>query len=132
LDLLDGCYASSRRIRVSDLAGIVGAKIRELRLEKRLSREACAELAGMSSTFLGDIERGRKEPSLGTLRKISQALGAPIREIISGIETEFPEGVSQIELLLRVHPLLHERATPAEADAIYAFVKRVMDKPGRE
>lgn len=58
----------------------IGIKIRELRKKKNLSQTKLAKLAGISNTFLSDVEVGRTNPSLVTLKKISEALEVDIKE----------------------------------------------------
>jgi transcriptional regulator with XRE-family HTH domain len=43
---------------------LFGRKVRAVREAHRYSREAAAERAGISATYLGEIERGEKWPSL--------------------------------------------------------------------
>lgn len=54
--------------------------IRELRLahQPRLSQEALARAAGISTSHLVDLERGREaNPRLQTMKAIADALGVP-------------------------------------------------------
>ena len=60
-----------------------GAHIRTLRLERGLSQEEVAHLAGVHVTYLSGIERGRRNPSLMNLRKIAGALGVSVGELFS-------------------------------------------------
>jgi transcriptional regulator with XRE-family HTH domain len=46
-----------------------------LRESAGLSIYALAQRSGVSRQFLGELERGAKEPSLDTARKIARALG---------------------------------------------------------
>jgi transcriptional regulator with XRE-family HTH domain len=52
-----------------------GEKIKELRLEKKLSQEALAESAGVSRSNLNRIENGKGEASIETLLKLNEVLG---------------------------------------------------------
>jgi transcriptional regulator with XRE-family HTH domain len=56
----------------------IGATIKSLRLGKNLKQNDLAELAGISNTYLSDIEKGRSAPSLKTLTKIIKALGVDV------------------------------------------------------
>lgn len=58
------------------------SKIRFLREEKGYTLTELAKEAGMSFSYLSEIERGSKQPSLKTLEKLSQALQIPREEII--------------------------------------------------
>ena len=53
---------------------ILGARIRERRKQRKLTLEKLAEIAGVGTVFLGEVERGTKMPSLKTFIKILNAL----------------------------------------------------------
>lgn len=53
----------------------IGAIIKKIRLEKGIKQIELARMAGISNTYLSDIESGRTIPSLKTLTKIARALG---------------------------------------------------------
>lgn len=56
----------------------LGKKIRNIRIEKGLSLKQLAEEMKVSSSLLSQIERGLANPSLTTLRSISQKLEVPM------------------------------------------------------
>lgn len=47
----------------------IGMRIRSRRLELRLTQENLAERMGISSSFVGHLERGEKIPSVATLAR---------------------------------------------------------------
>ena len=53
----------------------VGKRIKAERRAQKLTLKQLSELADISVSFLGDIEKGRSNPSLPRLLEISQALG---------------------------------------------------------
>lgn len=57
---------------------MLGIKIRELRIEKNIKQVELAKLAGISNTYLSDIEKGRTLPSLKTLYKLASALNVDV------------------------------------------------------
>ena len=54
----------------------LGAKIRQLRYKKDLKQVELAKLAGISNSYLSDIESGRVEPSLRVFTKLAILLEA--------------------------------------------------------
>lgn len=56
----------------------LGARIQELRLEKKLSIRAVSRLSGISPNALSRIERNLTSPSISTLYKIAEALNVPM------------------------------------------------------
>ena len=51
----------------------------------RLSSHGLAETAGISVTFLKQIERGARNPSLDTLVRLSAALGLDPAQLVIGL-----------------------------------------------
>lgn len=52
----------------------VGERIRYHRLQRGMSQEKLALMAGINPAFLGHLERGLKSPTFTTLDKIMEAL----------------------------------------------------------
>lgn len=49
--------------------------IRELRLQKSLTQEKLAELAGTSGNYVAQIERGEKYPSAKMVERLAESFG---------------------------------------------------------
>jgi len=62
-----------------------GKSVRRLRLQRRLSQETLAELAGLHATYVGRIERGRQNISLANIGKIARALRVKPRELFRNV-----------------------------------------------
>src|SRR5690349_6216778 len=62
---------------VDDLESI-GARLRTLRTEHGFSIRALAERAEISSSVISEVERGKTEPSISTLKRLAAALGTSI------------------------------------------------------
>lgn len=58
-----------------------GEVIRRYRHWKQLSRRELAARAGLSPVFLGEIERGEKDPSSHSLCLVAEALEVPLAEL---------------------------------------------------
>jgi DNA-binding XRE family transcriptional regulator len=59
----------------------VVAPLRDVRLGRTLSQRDLAERAGVAPKTVVDLELGRNEPRLRTMRLIAQALGVEVAEI---------------------------------------------------
>ncbi len=59
-----------------------GKKVREIRLEKKMSQGDVAKILGVHRTYISGIERGMRNPSLVTLEKIAKALKVNIDILI--------------------------------------------------
>lgn len=60
---------------MADIRVEFGKHLRKLRLEKGWTQEELADKAGMHFTYIGQIERGIRNPSLVNLEKLAKALG---------------------------------------------------------
>ena len=65
-----------------DWRAIVGENVRRLRLERGLTQEQLAFDAQIDLTYLGGIERGRRNPSLMVMVRIAQSLGAMPADLV--------------------------------------------------
>jgi transcriptional regulator with XRE-family HTH domain len=54
---------------------VFGRALRKARRQKSISQEALAAEAGYHRTYIGQIERGEKSPSIRTVFDLSQVLG---------------------------------------------------------
>ena len=63
----------------------LGYRIRYLREEKGLSIEALALEADINRNYLGDLERGTRNPTVVVLNKIASALNISLSELFEGI-----------------------------------------------
>jgi transcriptional regulator with XRE-family HTH domain len=58
-----------------DVVALFGRNVRILRDRADLSQEELAFRAGMKRTYLSDLERGKRNPTVRALGRIAQALG---------------------------------------------------------
>ena len=66
---------------MSDIAKIIGQRIRNYRTQKGLSQEKLAELAGCHPTSIGQLERGEKNATLESVEKIASAMDISLSEL---------------------------------------------------
>jgi transcriptional regulator with XRE-family HTH domain len=64
------------------LADYIGLTIRRLRLERDFTLQALADESGVSKSYLGDIEKGRKNPTTDVIEAVAAALGVPARRLL--------------------------------------------------
>ena len=62
------------------------ANLRRLRTAKGLSQEELAGRAGLHASEVSRLERGVREPRLGTIARLARGLGVPADKLVSGIE----------------------------------------------
>jgi len=67
---------------------MIGMRIAELRNSKGFTQERLADKTEISSKYLSSIERGKENPTLDTLIKLSESLGVNIEDIFRFIQIE--------------------------------------------
>jgi transcriptional regulator with XRE-family HTH domain len=70
----------------SKLDRFVGLEIQCRRHEKGWSQEYLAEITGLHRTYISQLERGLKSPSIRVFSCISDALDIPMSELFKSIE----------------------------------------------
>lgn len=65
-----------------DIRQRLGQNIKRLRLERGLSQEAFAHEAGLHRTYVSDIERGARNPTITVLEKLAKPLGVPASALL--------------------------------------------------
>lgn len=58
-----------------------GSRIRYLRLQRNLSQEELAQLAGIDRTYIGGVERGERNLSLLNIKKLADALHVTAKDL---------------------------------------------------
>ncbi|MGG4143875.1 helix-turn-helix transcriptional regulator [Paenibacillus algorifonticola] len=64
----------------------IGENVRFYRQKKGLSQEQLALQSEINTSYIGQIERGEKNPTIKTLEKIAAALNITLIDIISPFE----------------------------------------------
>ena len=82
---MDNCPLSNCPLRIRfvhmDIKAVFGNKIKVLRLEKNISQEELAHVAGIDRTYISDIEKGERNVSLLIIQKLAKALDKEIFEL---------------------------------------------------
>lgn len=66
---------------MSEIATIIGQRIRQRRLDLGYSQELTSEKAGLHPTYIGQLERGEKNATLESIEKICIALNFPMEDL---------------------------------------------------
>ena len=92
-----------------------GTKFKALRVSKKLTQAALAEILGLNTHTIKDYEAGRRHPSIPTLAMISRTLGVSQSSLMDETETapaELIEVVDPVASLARALEML--RVIPSE------------------
>ena len=106
---------------MSDIAKVVGQRIRNFRTAKGLSQEKLAELSGCHPTYIGQLERGEKNATIESIEKISVALGVPLSTMFEKLESLQSTTRS---IPLECYELLSSK-TKAEQERLYRILLEI-------
>lgn len=107
---------------MAPLLGRLGAKVRELREARGVSLRAFARGLKLSASFVSEVERGQRYPSLRTMRDMAAALEVPVETLetldarpatrrLLRLFAEHPEYAAAFDLAVA------EGVTPAEVES---------------
>lgn len=65
-----------------DIRQRLAANLRRLRHEKGWSQEDYADRAGIHRTYVSDIERGARNPTITVIEKLAKPFGVKIGELL--------------------------------------------------
>jgi transcriptional regulator with XRE-family HTH domain len=60
-----------------------GRQLASIRKQKGITQERLADLVEVHRTYIGFIEQGKRNPSIGNIYKISQALKVKMSELVN-------------------------------------------------
>lgn len=127
-------------------------RLRLIREERGLRLADLEEKTGVSRGFLSELERGKKTPTLDTLKKLASGLQVSIQDLV-GDEERPAEGSSSIEgmppglrefvedmrsrgtpipkehvaMLLGIHPRRQTAPTAEDYAAVYHVIRKVFE-----
>jgi transcriptional regulator with XRE-family HTH domain len=106
----------------------VGKRLRAIRVARRRTLREVADGAGLSESFLSQVERGRTSASIGSLRRIADALGVSMADLFQQSGPGEPRvlrrderptlafGILGRKMLLTPRPLHHLEVFVGEID----------------
>uniref|UniRef100_UPI004055EEDC helix-turn-helix domain-containing protein n=1 Tax=Acetatifactor sp. TaxID=1872090 RepID=UPI004055EEDC len=98
----------------------VGKRIRELREQKKYTINKLANKAGVSQSYLRDVELENKNPTVSFLSLICQSLDISLKDFFDdgGVL-----GISEDPVIQSIYQL-----TPAQKDALLIFLKTMQNE----
>ncbi len=101
----------------------IGRCIRIHRNNQRLTQEFLAEQAELTTNYLGQIERGEKNPTIHMLKKITVALGMPLSDLVLQAE-DLDQHTSASTQHLRAYAFLR-KFTPETVELMQRFLESI-------
>lgn len=99
----------------------IGKNVKEYRQNRNMTQEGLGEKAELHYTYIGQVERGEKNPSLTALEKIADALNIGLDKLLVDYDLS-PEISVKISNITDLLTLLNKR----ELDLIYTFLKAII------
>jgi transcriptional regulator with XRE-family HTH domain len=130
-------YLEERRLaREQDEINLVGSRVQDLRLAAGLSREALAQLVGLTSESIRHLEENVdsvSNPSLTHLRALATALKTTVAELIVPNLNEYILSQIQSSLYQRVPARFYDLMTPRDRNTLMRrYLYRVLDSLDKE
>lgn len=100
-----------------------GARIKEIRTLRGISQEKLALKANVNVSFLGQVERGNKKPTIDTVDKLLNALDISYRDFFD-IENNNFKNIN-FEIIDKITYELKTR-TIAEQQLVYDIMRRIL------
>jgi transcriptional regulator with XRE-family HTH domain len=118
------------------LADYIGMTIRRLRMDHEYTLQALADESGISKSYLGDIEKGRKNPTTDVIEAVAAALNVPARRLLyhAALDEEDPflepeqltlEADTEEQLELRELSALAHRLRPVDRRMLLEIARRL-------
>ncbi|WP_337098658.1 helix-turn-helix domain-containing protein [Paenibacillus sp. YIM B09110] len=74
---------------MSDVIGkVIGERIRIFRKRKGITQEELAHRASFSTSYISDVERAEKSPTIESLIRITDALGITLEELFANAQSK--------------------------------------------
>ena len=73
---------------MSEITKNIGNRIRNYRTQLGYSQERLAEISGCHLTYIGQVERGEKNPTLESVEKIASALEISLSKLFENLGSD--------------------------------------------
>ena len=97
---------------MTEIAIMVGARIRSLRKSRGWSQEELASICKLHTTYIGQVERGEKSVTIRNLERIVQALETDFSEVFLGMGSrthKFSDSVSEMITLMQARNSMDQK-----------------------
>lgn len=116
-------FIDRRKDQMSNIAAIIGQRIRAYRVGLGLSQEKLAELSGVHPTYIGQLERGEKNATLESIAKISAALGVSLSTLLEHLGAPDSE---KRDIPLECYNMIASKK-PCEQERLFNILKEIAE-----
>lgn len=104
------------------ISAVFGRRVKNLRTGKKMSQEKLAEASGLHSTYIGQIERGEKSPTLESICKIAAGLNTSLGELFKNMDAAEAEEESYADKIYNAVLSL----PPSKQKKIYRIIEDII------
>ena len=105
-----------------NLAVEIGNRIRYHRKELKLSQEELAEKSDLSFSFIGQLERGIKHPTIDSLYKITKAMNLSFSDFLKDLEVVDKDSESYA---VKSYVLISQESSSSQRH-LYEIIKQIL------
>ncbi|KZS47054.1 hypothetical protein AWU65_14530 [Paenibacillus glucanolyticus] len=112
---------------MGDLKRIIGDKIRNVRNARGMTLQQLSETTGLQTSYLGDVERGKRNTSLDSLEKIMNALEIRPGDLFDFREVDINSSEFEISSVLEVHYQFLKAKKTEDVKMIHRITKDIFN-----
>ena len=105
---------------MSEIVRIIGQRIRYYRNKRNYTQEKLSEISGLHATYIGQVERGEKNVTLESLKRITSALDISLSQLFEVL----PVDISEDSIPLKSYQLFLEKSLE-EQEHLYKILKEI-------
>ena len=113
---------------MAEIGGVVGARLREARIEAGLTQEALAHQLGLTQVGYSGMERGRTLIGVDVLLDVCRILGRPVTYFLGGVAVEIDDVSEETREVMGLMENLLQR----ERGAILGYARFVAQESAKE
>lgn len=108
----------------------IGRRIRELRSNQCMSQETLAMISGLHVSYISQIERGLKNPTVESIDKICKAMKLSFADIFSSIDKNIKDSFHNVDFasnsaLEKIFYLLRSQS-PEDLELLYSILQNIL------
>ncbi|MGM1050531.1 MAG: helix-turn-helix domain-containing protein [Bacillota bacterium] len=112
---------------MGELKKIIGDKIRYIRNSRQMTLQQLSEATGLQTSYLGDVERGKRNTSLDSLEKIMNALDIKPGDLFDFREVDVNSSQFEITSVLEVHYQFLKEKKTEDVKMIHRITKDIFN-----
>lgn len=110
-----------------DITAEIGNRIKFYRKDRNLSQEQLAEISELHPSYIGQLERGIKTPSIDTIYRITKGLDVSMSDFLKSIENV---DTDEDTYAMKAYMLI-EQEKASDQKHLYDIIKQIIAMRGK-